>query len=407
LAAGLYVAYRLHQSRNIVGSSSIQYTTTAVPKRKVPTNPQGVVWPMWGFDSERLRAPDGISLRPPFRKLWTFHGRTLLEFPPAVAYGKLYFTTFWGRFYAVDERTGKAVWRFSSGRCGWSSPAVAAGVVYQTFIGHPNCNRGVPGTDGEVDALNAKTGKPIWRYLEGPDESSPLLAHGLVYVGNWNGQELALDAKTGKLRWSFQAGGKIKGSAALAGPDVVFGSYDGHVYALNALSGKEVWRASAQPDLTGSVGTFYATPAVAYGRVYIGNTDGKIYAYGASTGDLLWSHGTGGYVYSSAAIADERVYAGSYDGTFYCLSAATGEAAWIFHANGPISGAPTILDGVVYFSTFARRTYGLDARTGRLLWSFPDGKYSPVVADTTRLYVVGFGRLYAMAPVGANKATRR
>jgi outer membrane protein assembly factor BamB len=399
LAVGAFVAYRLHQGRNIIGSSSVQFTTTAVPKTKVVANPQGVVWPMWGYDGERLRSPIGISLRPPFRKLWTFHGRALLEFPPAVAYGKLYLTTFWGHFYALDEKTGKPVWTFNSGRCGWSSPAVSDHVVYQTFIGHPNCNRGVPGTDGEVVALNANNGKLLWRYHEGPDESSPLVANGVVYVGNWNGVELALDAKTGKRRWSFQTGGKIKGSAAIDGTDIVVGSYDGHVYALNALTGKESWRASAQPRLAGSLGTFYSTPAVAYGRVYIGNTDSKIYAYGAATGDLLWSHSTGGYVYSSPAVSDERVYAGSYDGSFYALSAATGEPIWTFHANGPISGAPTILDGIVYFSTFNKRTYGLDAKTGKPLWSYPDGKYSPVVADTKRVYLVGFGRLFGLVPV--------
>jgi outer membrane protein assembly factor BamB len=400
LAAGGYVAYRMHQGRNIVGSSTVQFTTTALPRKPVTANPQGIVWPMWGYDGQRLRSPVGIALRPPFRKIWTFHGHALLEFPPAVAYGRLYLTTFWGRFYALDEKTGKPVWTYNSGRCGWSSPAVADHVVYQTFIGHPNCNNDIPGTDGEVVALDARNGKVLWRYHEGPDESSALVAHGLVYVGNWNGDELAIDARTGKLRWSFHTGGKIKGSAAIAGPNIVVGSYDGHVYALNARTGKQVWRASAQPRLAGSLGTFYSTPSVAYGRVYIGNTDGKIYAYGSKTGDLLWSRSTGGYVYSSPAVSNERVYAGSYDGSFYALSAATGETLWTFQSNGPISGAPTVLDGIVYFSTFKERTYGLDAQTGKLVWSYPDGKYSPIVADTKRVYLVGFGRMYGLVPAG-------
>src|SRR5207245_8111715 len=74
-----------------------------------------------------------------------------------------------------------------------------------------------------------------------------------------------------------------------------------------------------------------ATPAAAYGRVYIGATDGKVYSLGAATGKLRWSQSTGGYVYSSAAVWRRRVYAGSYNGTFYCLDAATGEigrASW-------------------------------------------------------------------------------
>jgi outer membrane protein assembly factor BamB len=69
---------------------------------------------------------------------------------------------------------------------------------------------------------------------------------------------------------------------------------------------------------------------------------------------------------------------------------------WTFKANGPISGSATVLHGVVYFATLKRRTYALNAATGRLLWSFPDGKYSPVVADPRRLYLVGYTRLYGM-----------
>ena len=55
-----------------------------------------------------------------------------------------------------------------------------------------------------------------------------------------------------------------------------------------------------------------------------------------------------------------------------------------------------MIDGVVYFATLKGRTYGLDARTGRQLWIWPDGKYSPVVADADRIYLVGHARLYAL-----------
>ena len=89
---------------------------------------------------------------------------------------------------------------------------------------------------------------------------------------------------------------------------------------------------------------------------------------------------------------------GSYDHNFYALDAATGATRWVFHANGPISGSASVVDGIVYFSTFADRTYALDATTGRQVWSWPDGHYSPVVVDSSRLYLVGLGRLYGMAP---------
>jgi len=407
-AGGAYVLYRWHQGRNIVGSSTVQFTTTALPPPPPPPpkkhpRGEGIVWPTYGYDQERLRDVPNSTLAPPFRQIWLWHGQALLEFPPAIAYDRLYLTTFDGRFYALDQKTGKAIFRWDSGRCGWASPAVDGGLVYATFIGkRSSCNADVPGTDGEVVAFEAHAKRPRirWAYKVGPTESSPLVANGLVYIGDWLGEVYAIDKRTGKLRWKFQTGGKIKGSVAEVGGTVYVGSYDGHVYALNALTGKELWRASVQARL-GSNGTFYATPALAYGRVYIGSTDGKEYSYGAKSGDLLWSRSTGSYIYASAAVWNRLVLVGSYDQNFYAFDAATGEVRWQFHADGPISGSATVLGKIVYFSTFAKTTYALDAATGKLVWSFPDGKYSPVVADAKHVYLVGYGKLYALEPVPA------
>ena len=55
-----------------------------------------------------------------------------------------------------------------------------------------------------------------------------------------------------------------------------------------------------------------------------------------------------------------------------------------------------MIDGVVYFATLKERTYALDARNGKVLWTFEDGKYTPVVADPDRLYLVGLARVYAL-----------
>jgi hypothetical protein len=38
----------------------------------------------------------------------------------------------------------------------------------------------------------------------------------------------------------------------------------------------------------------------------------------------------------------------------------------------------------------------LDARTGKLLWSYPDGKYTPAVAEKGRFFLVGYARVYGM-----------
>jgi len=359
---------------------------------------------MYGHDPARLRVATGVTLTPPFHKLWTFHARRLVEFPPAIAYGRLYFANNDGIFFAVDAATGKGDWHYTSHRCQAMSPAVADHLVFATFLNQPPCNASGSGLTGQVIAFDADTGKVRWSRTIGPSETSPLVRNGTVYVGDWDGHVYALAEKTGRVRWTFQAGGQVKGGIAAAGNRLYFGAYDAKVYSLNATTGKLIWTADAQPRL-GHSASFYSTPAVAYDRVYIGGTDDKIYSFGASSGKLRWSRSTGGYVYASPAVWHETIYAGSYDGDFYALDAATGKDRWKFKANGPISGSPTVVAGIVYFATLKGRTYGVDATSGKLVWSFPDGKYSPVVADDSRLYLVGYTRLYGLVGKGSVRST--
>lgn len=397
-AAAALALVRRHEGRDIRGSSTQEFVTTErPPEARVAAAAKRVVWPTYGFDAQRTRAVTAGTLRPPFRRIWLFHGESLLEFPPAIGYGRLYVTSNRGDVWAVNVRTGLRAWKRPQHRCVAASPALHHGVVFQTFLNRPPCNATGSSLDGEVVAFAVGFGRVRWRTRIGPSESSPLVANGLVYVGDWRGDVLALGERDGSIRWRFHTGGKIKGAVALAGNRLFVGSYDEHVYALDARTGRRLWRAAAQPRL-GHTGTFYATPTVAYGRVYVGSTDGKMYSFGATTGKLRWSRSTGGYVYASAAVWRGRVLVGSFSHRFLCLDAATGDELWSFRANGPISGSATVVNGIVYFATLKRRTYALDARTGKLLWTFPDGQYTPVVADRERLYLIGHGLIYGLVP---------
>jgi outer membrane protein assembly factor BamB len=315
-----------------------------------------------------------------------FRAQSLVEFPPAIAYGRLFFASNDGIVFAIGAKNGKRAWKYDSGRCVAASPAVDGNLVYETFLNAPPCNRHPSGNlTGELIAFNVGSGSVVWRKLIRPSESSPLVTAGVVIVGDWSGRVYAFARRTGDLEWT----------AKLNGNRVYIGDYSGHVYALALHSGRIIWQASAQPRF-GNTGTFYATPTVAYGRVYVGATDGKMYSFGATSGKLRWSQSTGGYVYSSAGVWRDRVFAGSYSGKFFAFDAATGTILWQFKADGPISGSPTVIAGRVYFATLKGTTYALDARTGQQVWTFPDGKYSPVVADQERMYLVGYTRIYGL-----------
>jgi outer membrane protein assembly factor BamB len=410
LALGAAVGFGLAReaaTADVAGSPTEEFVTTAEPEPEAPPPPpaapgplaEGIAWPTWGYARERVRVSP-YAHRPPYRERWRFRARQLLEFPPAVAFGRLYFSNNPGTTFAVRAADGTLAWSRREERCTASSPTVAGRTVYQAYLNRPPCNATASpfALDGAVVAYDAITGRVRWRTtMIGPTESSPLVSGGRVVVGDWRGDVIALDARTGRRLWSYRAGGRVKGAVAQSGRRLYVGAYDGRVYALDAATGRLVWRSEGQGGLLGR-GTFYSTPALAYGRVYLGSTDGKVYAFGAASGRLLWSVSTGGYVYSSPAVWRRTVYAGSYAGKLVALDAATGATRWERRTSGPVSGAPTVMAGLVYASTLDRRTVAVDAVTGEPVWSFPDGSYTPLVADRDRPYLVGYTRVYALDP---------
>src|SRR3954453_17984547 len=401
LLAGAVAAVAIHRlqgEKDVRGSSTVEFvTTTTTATQPLPTN---ISWPQYGFEPNRTRAVT-LALRPPYRRIWTYRAGSLVEFPPAIGYGRLYFSTNSGKFVAVNTKTGKRAWKYISHRCVAASPAIGTqqhGTIYAVFLNRPPCNR-KKASDGKVIAFAAGHGNIRWQKTIGPSESSPLLVGNRLYTGDWNGRVWALAARSGRTIWHSRQLGPIKGALALSAGHLYVGSYDGHLYCFGAQKGRLIWKAKAQPRLYGHA-RFYSTPAVAYGRVYIGGTDGKVYSYGASSGKLRWSHGTGGYVYASPAIWNGLVLIGSYSKKFFAFDAATGAERWHFKANGPISGSAVVIGNVVYFATLGKklkgRTYALNARTGKLLWSYPDGKYTPAVAEKGRLFLIGYARVYGM-----------
>ena len=167
-----------------------------------------------------------------------------------------------------------------------------------------------------------------------------------------------------------------------------------------------MWHAGTSGATFGlRAGNFYATPAVAFGRVYIGNTDGNMYSFSAASGKLAWRRKTGSYVYASPAVAQvpgtkPTVYFGSYDGTFYALDARTGGTRWMFRDGGKISGAATVVGDLVYYSNWGHRnTSALWAKSGTRAWSSERGAFNPVVSDGQTIYVTGFSSVAAFEPI--------
>jgi outer membrane protein assembly factor BamB len=409
VAVGLYVRSQ-DKPPEKRGSATEEFVTTEEPEPKPPPkkeNPRP--WPTYGYDDARQHISP-YHLHPPYKRLWTIDAHDTLEFPPSLGYGKMYLAQQKGLFFALNAKNGRVVWRKSLDRCAASSPTVGKGVVYQSYMHRVVCAQDQAGADGFVVAWDADNGRELWRYNTQPVESSPLLHGNRLYIGSWDNGVHAINAKTGKRIWRFPADNQVNTSAAWWRGRIFIGSDSGTLYALSAKTGKLLWSSGAGTEF------WYATPTVAYGRVYIGNTDGTMYAFGAKTGNLLWARPLGSYIYGAAAVVHRKVYVGTYDGKFYALDAATGDVRWQRDAHGAVHAAPTVMAGLVYYAVCsscgeaAQRsvargpdaTYAVRERDGHQVWTFPAGKYAnPVISDGERIYVTGRAHEHALARKGS------
>jgi outer membrane protein assembly factor BamB len=371
------------------------------------------IWAQYGYTRDRRRyLPLKDPPRPPFREIWQYQGRVLLEFPPVIGGKRLYLLNDNGVLYSLDKHTGRVRWRRKLGALAAASPAYANGKVYVVLL--QRSLQGAGAGSGRVVALDGKKGRVLWSSkLASRSESSPLVADGRVYFGSENGTVYAMDADNGAVRWRFRAEGAVKGGVALADGKLYFGDYGGRAYAIRQSNGGSVWRSSTSGTRFGfGAGNFYSTPAVAFGRVYMGNTDGRVYSFAASSGKLAWSKSTGGYVYASPAVAQvpggrPLVYIGSYSGSFYALDARSGDVRWSRGGNGKISGGATVIGDIVYYADLGnRRTIGLDARNGRKVFEHERGSYNPVVSDGETIYLTGYHALYGLRPLTADDKRR-
>jgi outer membrane protein assembly factor BamB len=409
VAAGAAAAAVLTNRPGDVSNPGVEFTQEQEPPPVPPAAPKdsahpfddGFAWPVYGYTKQRTRwLPLNVDLRPPFVQEWAMTGRVLTEFTPVLCGRSLFLMKNNGALYAVSRVSGRVRWKRKLGELAAASPACGHSTVYAVLL-----TRGKGIKAGRVAAVDAATGRTRWsRKIRSRVESSPLLDSGRLYFGSEDGTVYALRASDGAVRWRYKAAGAVKGGLALKDGKLFFGDYGGKVQAIRQADGHRLWRSNSAGSVLGlRAGRFYATPAVAYARVYIGSLDGFVYSFAASNGRLAWRHKTGGYVYSSPAVASvdgvgPTVYIGSYDGKVYALNAQSGKVRWTRKSGGKISGGPVVIGDLVFYSNLSRRsTAAVGAGTGKLVWKTGRGAFNPAISDGRRIYLLGYSSLYSLS----------
>jgi outer membrane protein assembly factor BamB len=199
-----------------------------------------------------------------------------------------------GHLSAVRLADGKPVWEkelkkeYGCESPIWgfaATPLVRDGVLY-TLAG---------GKGTAAVALEAKTGKEIWRALETKDigYAPPVWTQrdGKDELLVWHSESLnGLDPATGKVRWS-QPTSVLYGMSIMAPrvtPDGIFvGAMGNKSVLVKPGDGKAeiVWEGTPKIGLAPKNGT----PAVVDGYVYGCDTDGDLRCFKSATGERLWT----------------------------------------------------------------------------------------------------------------------
>lgn len=135
-------------------------------------------------------------------------------------------------------------------------------------------------------------------------EATPIVVDGVMYTSGSGGKAFALDARTGKEIWKFDPKNDLRvtrrsccdivnrGVAVWKGK-VYVASFDGRLFALDAADGAVVWQADTVIDH--KIGyTITGAPEIAGRVVVIGNAGGEydargyISAYDLETGKFVW-----------------------------------------------------------------------------------------------------------------------
>ena len=224
-----------------------------------------------------------------------------------------------------------------------------------------------------------------WALPNGPNEVTPLVHDGVMFVHAYGDKVQAIDAATGDLLWQYshrlprERAPTVKRAIAIYGTRLYVPTSDAHIVALEAKTGKVVWDqaiadAKAGYGLTGG-------PLVANGKVMVGTTGRApggnfIVALDADTGRRAWRMNTiaqpgenGGTSWNGLPIEKRNGASvwvpGSYDRVLNLAFFGPAQT----YDTGPLRNrsdeANVTNDGLFTDSTLA-----INVDTGRLVWFF-------------------------------------
>jgi len=316
-----------------------------------------------------------------------------------------------GTVYTMDSTSLVSAWSSADGHQLWQVDIRPKDNDSQAWGGGVSYDGGrifVTTGFGEILALDARTGKEIWRIpTVSPLRGAPTIADGRVYAVTVDNELLAFSSDDGHRLWSYEG---IPESAVLAGSgspavanEVVVAPFSsGEIVALRVENGHQVWAdslsATRRFDPMSTLADVRGRPVIDRGRVYAISHSGRMTALDLRTGSRVWEQDIGGVF--APWVAGDYIYVLSTSAELICLTREDGRIRWITQLDqyedpedksGPIQWAGPMLAGdrlIMLAST--GEAWSVSPYTGTPLGrvELPTGSFlPPVVADGT-LYLM-------------------
>jgi outer membrane protein assembly factor BamB len=289
-----------------------------------------------------------------------------------------------GTMHAIDLKTGKSVWQFGTANCICGDPALAYGKLYFTSRdGRVYCF--APAKAGEPTVPDAKDKTPPASALDIEALLAPKFTDRPQPGKDWPMQggtpdRAGLAGASLKLplevAWKLDTGDRMVGAAAIRDGRAFVGSDSGKIIAADLKTGRKLWE-------FGTGAKVHCSPAVAGDLVYCGSDSGVFHALEADTGKQRWSFEAGGPVQASPAVVGGIVLFGANDHHVYALDRFTGNPLWSFKVNDYILQAPPVVhDDHVFVGQWTDWVWALDLKTGKMRWK----TFIPVTIEALAYY---------------------
>ncbi|HRR07063.1 MAG TPA: PQQ-like beta-propeller repeat protein [Rhodothermales bacterium] len=203
--------------------------------------------------------------------------------------------------------------------------------------------------DGTVYAIDPTDGRETWKttWLTQPKAiyGTPVLESGKILLASASGEIGALNAETGRVVWKKNVGEPIFAALSVQKEKVAVSTMRGRLYFLNVNNGEEIWQYNLHNEAVR-----FGTAALGPDGVVFGGSDGWVRKLNITNGTLAWALKTEGACTAPLFWAGAEVFAGCQDKILYRILATSGELTGRLLLKGRIKSVPILHDGRLFVS---------------------------------------------------------